>query len=373
MKKYFSPAIFLLLLASCSNNNSYEINGSITGNGLDGQYVYLYEYKQTDAGLLDSALIENNKFKLTGKQTEPVLRILTTTKSNNPAVKLSALDNRPFSVGFVLENGKINVNLNDHFSEASGTAENNALKQAENSIREQNKELRDIIEQLGKVEEGPERDALYEKGMGISTDLREAIKDYVISNSDKVSGAKLLADFNSMFSDDERVELIERADATFLAEPVLQPTIQYIEEIKPIARGAKFTDFEMNDIEGNPRKLSDYVGNGKIVIADFWASWCGPCRAAMPDLIKLYEEYKDQGVEVIGISLDNSQEAWEKGVQDLNIPWTQLSDLQGWKNEAAQIYRVRSIPNLMVFDKDGTILARNLHGEALEKKIKENL
>ena len=96
-------------------------------------------------------------------------------------------------------------------------------------------------------------------------------------------------------------------------------------------------------------------------------------RAEMPSLVKAYKTYKNKGFEIVGISLDSKADAWEKGVKDLNITWTQLSDLKGWKNEGAALYGVNSIPHTILVDKDGTIIAKNLHGQELEDKIKEVL
>ena len=106
---------------------------------------------------------------------------------------------------------------------------------------------------------------------------------------------------------------------------------------------------------------------------DFWASWCPPCRRDMPNLVAAYKKYKNKGFEIVGISLDSKADAWAKGVKDLNITWTQLSDLQGWKNSGAQLYGVNSIPHTVLVDKDGTIIAKNLHGEEIDAKLQEIL
>ena len=143
--------------------------------------------------------------------------------------------------------------------------------------------------------------------------------------------------------------------------------------LKKVAIGQKFTDFEMPNAKGEVHKLSEYVGNGKVVLIDFWASWCPPCRAEMPNLVKAYKDYKDKGFDIVGISLDSKADAWAKGVKDLNITWTQLSDLKGWQNSGAALYGVNSIPHTVLVDKDGTIIAKNLHGQELEDKIKEVL
>ena len=130
-------------------------------------------------------------------------------------------------------------------------------------------------------------------------------------------------------------------------------------------------DFTLQTPEGEDVAL--YGVKGKLKIIDFWASWCPPCRAEMPNLVKAYKDYKDKGFDIVGISLDSKADAWAKGVKDLNITWTQLSDLKGWQNSGAALYGVNSIPQTVLVDKDGTLNAKNLHGQELEDKIKEVL
>ena len=150
--------------------------------------------------------------------------------------------------------------------------------------------------------------------------------------------------------------------------------INHLEILKKVAVGQKFTDFEMSDAQGKMHKLSEFVGNGKnIVLIDFWASWCPPCRRDMPNLVDVYKQYKGKGFEIVGISLDSKKEAWEKGIKDLKITWPQLSDLQGWKNSGAKLYGVNSIPHTVLVDKDGTIIAKGLHGKEVGEKLGEML
>jgi len=133
--------------------------------------------------------------------------------------------------------------------------------------------------------------------------------------------------------------------------------------------GAESPDFAMSDLHGNEIKLSDF--KGKVVLIDFWASWCGPCRRENPHVVKLYEKYQDDGFEILGVSLDNSQAKWEQAVAKDQLTWPQVSDLKGWKNEVAQMYSVKSIPHTVLLDKEGKILAHKLRGPALDNALKE--
>lgn len=139
--------------------------------------------------------------------------------------------------------------------------------------------------------------------------------------------------------------------------------------LKRSALGEKMLDFTQNDMEGKPVSFSAF--KGKYVLIDFWASWCGPCRAENPNVLKAYNNYKDKNFTVVGISLDDKGDNWKKAVKDDGMPWTQLSDLKGWKNEVSTYYGIMGIPSTLLIDPQGKIIAKNLRGEILNKKLEE--
>lgn len=133
--------------------------------------------------------------------------------------------------------------------------------------------------------------------------------------------------------------------------------------------GAKFINITQADPDGKSIKLYDYLKGKKYVLVDFWASWCGPCRAENPHILKVYNKYKDKGFDVFAVSLDDNKDRWIKAIKDDKMPWAQVSDLKGWKNEAAQYYNITAIPMNYLLDENGVIVARNLRGDALENVI----
>ena len=134
-------------------------------------------------------------------------------------------------------------------------------------------------------------------------------------------------------------------------------------------QGDMAPDIVMNDPDGNERKLSDL--RGTVVLLDFWASWCGPCRRENPSVVRAYEKYKDQGFEVFSVSLDSDANRWRKAIEQDQLTWpNHVSDLQGWRNGAAREYGISSIPHTMLIDRDGAILATHLRGSGVESALR---
>lgn len=151
----------------------------------------------------------------------------------------------------------------------------------------------------------------------------------------------------------------------------------YLEQMRAIQAekqkmiGQPFKDLEEADVDGKLHKLSEYVGKGRWVLVDFWASWCGPCRQEMPNVVANYQKYHDKGFDIVGLSFDKNREAWLRAISDLQMPWIHLSDLKGWQTVASEVYGIRSIPASVLVDPNGVIVAIDLRGELLGEKLKE--
>lgn len=138
---------------------------------------------------------------------------------------------------------------------------------------------------------------------------------------------------------------------------------------KKTSVGQMAPDFTMNDTDGKPVSLSSF--KGKYVLVDFWASWCGPCRAENPNVVKVYNTFKNKDFTILGVSLDKTKEDWEKAIKDDHLNWNQVSDLQYWDNAAAKLYGIQAIPANFLIDPSGKIIAKDLRGDALEQKLAE--
>ena len=142
-----------------------------------------------------------------------------------------------------------------------------------------------------------------------------------------------------------------------------------IASIGALEIGGLAPEIELLSPTGEKIKLSSLRGN--VVLVDFWASWCRPCRAENPNVVKVYNRYHDQGFEVFSVSLDNSADRWKQAITQDNLTWTHVSDLKGWKSSAAALYEVSGIPKTFLLDKDGRIIGKDLRGPALEMKLSE--
>jgi len=142
-----------------------------------------------------------------------------------------------------------------------------------------------------------------------------------------------------------------------------------LESNRSLMPGAQAPDFSQATPEGEELALSEL--RGKIVLIDFWASWCGPCRRENPNVVQVYHKYKEKGFEILGVSLDNNRDRWLGAIEEDNLTWQHVSDLKGWSNAAAQKYQVSSIPQTYLLDREGKIIARNLRGPSLERKLEE--
>lgn len=142
-----------------------------------------------------------------------------------------------------------------------------------------------------------------------------------------------------------------------------------IDQVGPLDIGGLAPDIALNSPDGKVVKLSSL--RGKVVLIDFWASWCRPCRMENPNVKRVYDLYKDKGFEIYGVSLDKEKSRWVSAIEADGLSWLHVSDLKGWQNAAAQRYMVNSIPFTVLLDKNGRIIAKGLRSQALEQKLAE--
>ena len=159
--------------------------------------------------------------------------------------------------------------------------------------------------------------------------------------------------------------------APYWQHPRMSVPKQYAEGLKKKQPGRKFVNLAMRDFDGTIRHLDEWCGKGNYVLVDFWASWCGPCRKEMPNVVENYVKYHGKGFEIVGVSFDQKEEQWKAAVKQMGMDWVQISDLKGWESAASEAYGVMAIPSNVLLDGEGRIVAYDLRGEKLGEKLKE--
>jgi peroxiredoxin len=198
-------------------------------------------------------------------------------------------------------------------------------------------------------------------------------EDFVKNNPASYLTPYILTQIQREKEVEELEAMVNALDPKLDSIPSILQLKEQIVKLKKVAVGQVAPDFTQNDPDGNPVKFSDVYSQNDLTLLDFWAAWCGPCRAENPNVVAVYNDYKDKGFTVFGVSLDREKEAWLKAIADDKLAWTQVSDLSYWQNQAAQMYAIQSIPSSLLVDRTGKIIAKNKRGDELRAFVSETL
>jgi len=195
--------------------------------------------------------------------------------------------------------------------------------------------------------------------------------EFVKNNSNSIVSASLLSLYSTTWGKEKTKELFDSFSSENKNTKYGKSIAKYIKLNKNPNIGENYVDFEMEDTNGETKKLSDL--EGKLILLEFWSSNCGPCRKENPNLVKTYEKFKPKGFEIFAVSQDTKKESWLKAIEKDKLPWLQVSDLKGRDNSASLIYGINGIPDNFLIDPSGIIVGRNLRGERLNEKLNELL
>ncbi len=344
------------VVAACGQRPEATIEGNVAGVA-DGTQVYLLDSSQRR---LDTAVVEGGKFRFDIATAYPDQAILS-------------IDGLSGMIPFFVEPGAIRATIDPAVgAEFTGTPSNDAKLAIDKGTRQFTDRMMELESRLDAAPRGTsEYDALLDEYYAINDESEAYVRDAVMARPNTTLAAYLLYSGAHAQTTPAEIDSLLAIVAGAPANAFTDMLVERRELLAATAVSVEAPDFTQAQPDGTPLSLSEL--RGKLVLVDFWASWCGPCRVENPNVVKLYERFKDRGFEILGVSLDSNREAWLKAIADDGLTWRHVSDLKYWQNAVAVQYGVRSIPHTVLVGPDGVILAKNLRGAALEAKVAEIL
>lgn len=365
MKKILFPGLLLaVLIFGCKHEKQpgYTISGTIAG--ADTGWVLLKTRDGYDMKTMDSAAIQEGKFVLTGTLEMPEMYYLV-------------LKGKEEFVNFFLENSAMTATLYAD-SMAKSKVTGSPSQDLFLSYKAKEKEFEALMENEYKHYQDAEAandtaaqrraENRYDSVQGLQSAYQ---KEFILKNGKSVVSPYLAMSNAYKFNLQEFEEIDKVLDTSLARSKYVVNLKERIKTLTAVQPGKTAPDFSMNDTAGRPVSLASF--RGKVVLVDFWASWCGPCRHENPNVVAAYKKFNSKGFDVLGVSLDGEKEPWIEAIRKDGLTWTQVSDLQRWNNKASNLYGVMSIPANFLLDKEGKIIASGLQGEELQAKIAEAL
>lgn len=334
---------------------SYTVEGLLSDSAFQNKMIYMFRYD--DNQLIDSAKVIDGRFQFEGKVDRPTFSRINAKK------KYCML---------ILEQGTIAAEMEKEHC-ASGTPMNNELlaeSQASNKlIEELRSKQKQIQEQVSDQKEAMKQYKELYNSTYRPLLIKSKLDLFHAHNNDAI-GEYAIRSLSGEATPEEMEQVLAQSGPWLISLKVPQKIKKQIETLKNTTEGKMFVDFEGKDENGNPLSFSKFIGKGKYTVVDFWASWCGPCRKETPNLAKVYEQYKNKGVEVIGVATWDRAAKTKKAIEELNITWPQIFDAD---TKPSDLYGFDGIPQIMLFAPDGKIIARDLRGEGIALKLEEVL
>ena len=361
------------LLASCDsskNGGSFELKGNFTNS--KGETIYLEKLSSAQPVLIDSVVIdEKGDFEFSNYQPKIGFYRIKVDAQNFAMLVLDSADKV-----------KITGNIKDlgNSYKVEGSVETKLFMEYNEISKARDLRLDSLNKAFQLVMEGSKMDS---KKMDSLSQIFETPYNAIVSTSSEMVIDKLKKN-TSMYSSLIAVQALEPdkyADVYKLLDEGLSKKFPndnnvkmfhgMVSSMQATSIGSMAPDIVLNSPEGKEIALSSF--KGKVVLVDFWASWCGPCRKEMPNVVKAYAKFKDKGFEIFGVSLDKEGDRWVEAIKNDGITWPQVSDLKHWESDVVRLYNIQGIPYTVLLDREGKILAKNLRGAELEQKLAEVL
>lgn len=330
MKRFAILALAALVFASCADRK-YSVTIELpVGVIEDGQVFQLINYDNDE--VIDSVAAVNNRICFEGKVATPYAVALKSPSGGY--------------LPLVLESGTI---LIDSMGNVSGTPSNDALRIFETEMNE------------------VKYDTLFTRDEKVSF-MTNILDSTFEANKENAVGYFLFLDIMKQKNKAELDSLLNVLPAMYSNSVLVTNRVKFLTQLELTAEGQPFVDFTLKAEDGSEQKLSDYVGRGEYVLVDFWASWCGPCRREMPTVKEIFTKYKDQGLKVLGVAVNDEVKDAKAAIEEMGIEWPVIFDIQGL---TLDIYGISGIPHLILFAPDGTIVSRGARGDGLKAVVDE--
>ena len=367
MKKIVFIITSALLFVACNNLKDNEFLISGTANGIEnGKKVFIEVQTETGTLAKDTAVVTDGKFELKGITEEIDLGFIR-------------IENEQINLPIILEEGKIEINIvkdSLHKSTLGGTTNNDKFQKF-------NTESRAISEKVAKFEKdnGPEMqkaqmsndtvtiNKLLKEYQKFQNEMNDYSKKFIKENPDAYLSVLLLENFlmRQYLTPEEIKSYFESLNKEVKETKSGKKIKTALDSMSAIVIGKPAPNFSAPSPEGKTISLKESLG--KVTIIDFWASWCGPCRAENPNVVALYNEFHPQGLNIIGVSLDKDATKWKDAIAKDGLVWSHVSNLKFWEDPIAKQYNVQSIPATFILDEKGNIVAKDLRGEELRAKV----
>ncbi len=353
---------FFLFLSGVVLGENYKIKGELPGTD-KGEILLLTRGEHQHLDTIGVAGVEQGKFVMEGEIRTACVAMLVTKSRKLPVVILLDTD-KAFEIYWPdegqarVKGGHLQQTLSEYYKTKNKT--NKKLQQLKEARQEAVKAMR--MKTAGELKERME----VEQAKGC-----KEIEKLVEKNRGNLFAAYILTGGMDRMDQETLQACYARLNEQ---ERALEPgkwLRTLIKRFEQVSVGAVAPDFTLNTPEGTPVSMSSV--KGKLKILDFWASWCGPCRLENPNMVALYNDYKDKGLVIISISLDNQKEAWIRAIQKDGLTWTHLSSLQGWESGVVKQYGVDAVPYIFVLDENNRILTKQIRGEALRAFVEKRL
>ncbi|MCE2612229.1 AhpC/TSA family protein [Flavobacteriaceae bacterium D16] len=367
MKKLLAAFVIAATIMSCSQKpEGFEIQGTLSGDLEEGIQAFLR--KRNDEGRfinLDTAIVVDGKYSFSGQQEEPEIHYIF-------------FDAARGNIPVIVENGNIEITAQRDslgYFKIKGTLQNELFSDFLEGSRAMSYRARTMTTDMRRAaadNDTVQMNSLREEYTELQEEAKEFELTYVRENPNAYISALIIekAQQQQLLPESEIKSMYEGLTPEMQGTEIGKRIKEKIDKGDKVTIGVKAPNFTAPTPSGDELALNDVLG--KVTIVDFWAAWCRPCRAENPNVVRIYNKYKDQGLSILGVSLDRKAEDWKQAIKDDGLEWNHVSNVK-YFDEIAELYNVDAIPATFILDKDGMIVAKNLRGPALEDKIVELL